>query len=111
MRSSAALLEKKSAGVVRHPPALPMKTISNPLSELSSFPLSAIYYPRAPLTKGFLPPEGKPPARYLSNPICAARQPRRGQAAARLNRRATSPNAIRVSVINDRVDPVSGTWP
>src|SRR5437588_9845688 len=68
------------------------------------------------------------------NSTCAARQPRRakrnraeklsslsrepwimtpwrGQAAARWNRRATRPNAIRVSVINDRVDPVSGTWP
>src|SRR5205814_10650366 len=33
----------------------------------------------------------------------------RGQAAARWNRRAAAPNAIRVSVINDRVDPVSGT--
>ena len=33
---------------------------------------------------------------------------RRGQPAARLNRRAATPNAIRVSVINDRVDPVSG---
>src|SRR5689334_3487468 len=33
----------------------------------------------------------------------------RGQAAARLNRRAATPNAIRVSVINDRVNPVSGT--
>lgn len=32
-----------------------------------------------------------------------------GQAAARWNRRAATPNAIRVSVINDRVDPVSGT--
>ena len=45
----------------------------------------------------------------LSNSICAARQPRHGQAAARWNRRAATPNAIRVSVINDRVDPVSGT--
>jgi len=36
-------------------------------------------------------------------------QPWCGQAAARLNRRAARPNAIRVSVINDRVDPVSGT--
>ena len=31
----------------------------------------------------------------------------RGQAAARLNCRAATPNAIRVSVINDRVDPAS----
>src|SRR6266550_3681877 len=45
----------------------------------------------------------------LSNSICAARQPWRGQAAARWNCRAATPNAIRVSVINDRVDPVSGT--
>src|SRR5678816_3409048 len=35
-------------------------------------------------------------------------QPWRGQPAARWNRRATRPNAIRVSVVNDRVDPVSG---
>jgi len=35
-------------------------------------------------------------------------QPWRGQPAARWNRRATRPNAIRVSVINDKVDPVSG---
>jgi hypothetical protein len=34
-----------------------------------------------------------------------------GQAAARFNRRAPTPNAIRVSVINDRVDPVSATAP
>ena len=38
-------------------------------------------------------------------------QPWRGQAAARWNRRATRPNAIKVSVINDRVDPASATWP
>src|SRR6516165_2157415 len=33
----------------------------------------------------------------------------RGQPAARWDRRATRANAIRVSVINDRVDPASGT--
>jgi len=64
------------------------------------------------------------PETGLSNPICAARQPsranrnraeklssrhRRGQAAARLNCQAATPIAIRVSVINKRVDPVSGT--
>jgi hypothetical protein len=32
-------------------------------------------------------------------------QPWRGQPAARWNRRASRPNAIRVSAINDRVDP------
>ena len=36
-------------------------------------------------------------------------QPWRGQAAARLNRRATRPNAIRDRDINDKVDPASGT--
>ena len=35
-------------------------------------------------------------------------QPWRGQPAARWNRRATRPNAMSVSVINDRVDPPSG---
>ena len=34
--------------------------------------------------------------------------PGRAQPAARLNCRATRPNAKRVSVINDRVDPASG---
>src|SRR5262249_27473579 len=38
-------------------------------------------------------------------------QPWRGQPAARWNRRATRPNAIRDSVINDSVDPVSATAP
>ena len=53
----------------------------------------------------FLKPGSGPSGGTPRGDFC---QPWRGQADARLNCRATRPNAIRVSVINDRVDPASG---
>src|SRR5262249_5022285 len=54
----------------------------------------------------FMEPRSGPSAGRPRGDFCPSWS---GQAAARLNCRAATPNAIRVSVINDRVDPVSGT--
>src|SRR5262249_12661096 len=54
----------------------------------------------------FMEPRSRPSAGRPRGDFCPSWS---GQAAARLNCRAATPNAIRVSVINDRVDPVSGT--